>query len=387
MKLEGLRVVDLSRFLPGPVMTQFMADHGAEVVKVESVDEGEPTRRVGEQRDGVSVFFANTQRGKKSVAIDLKQPAGVEALMRLAATSDVLVESFRPGVADRLGIGYRAVAVRAPRLVYASISAFGQQGRYRDVASHDLAIEAMAGVLSITRGGDGRPAMPGIPAADILAALTALSGVLMALWRRERTGRGDFLDVAMADSLLPAMANNYGSAMAEGRQPDVANARSLGGNAMYALYETRDGAHVALGGQEPKFAANLLGLLGRPELAAVANLPPGRGQDPLRTFLRETFATRTRDEWVAFFTGRDVPFAPVRTLPEVLADPHFRERGMVTTDAHGWIHVGNPIRFADEPPRENLDVPGHGQHTRAILASLGYAEGEIRALERDGVVR
>ena len=387
MKLEGLRVVDLSRFLPGPMLTQFMADHGAEVVKIESIDEGEPTRHVGEKRDGVSVFFANTQRGKKSVALDLKQPAGVEVLMRLAAASDVLVESFRPGVADRLGVGYRAVAARAPRLVYVSISAFGQQGRYRDVASHDLAIEAMAGVLSITRGGDGKPAMPGIPAADMLAATTGLAGVLMALLRRRDTGRGDYLDLAMADTLLPAMANNYGSAMAQGVQPDVANARSLGGNALYALYETKDGGHVALGGQEPKFAVNLLTALGRPDLVPNTERPPGRGQDAVRHFLRETFRTRTRDEWIATFAGMDVPFAPVRMLPEVLDDPHFRERGMVQRDSRGWTHVGNPIRFADEPARENLELPAHGEHTSEILESLAYSGAEIRDLEAARVVR
>jgi crotonobetainyl-CoA:carnitine CoA-transferase CaiB-like acyl-CoA transferase len=387
MKLDGLRVIDLSRFLPGPILTQFLADHGAEVVKVESVGEGEPTRHVGETRDGVSVFFANTQRGKKSVALDLKQPAAVEALMRLAERSDVLVESFRPGVADRLGIGYASVAARAPRIVYASISAFGQRGRYRDVASHDLAIEAMAGVLSITRGQDGKPAMPGIPAADLLSALVGLSGVLMALLRRVDTGRGDYLDIAMADSLLPGMANNFGAAMVSRRQPDVREARSLGGNALYALYETRDGRWIALGGQEPKFAVALLTLLGRPDLVPLCDLPPGAGQEPVRAFLRETFLTRTHAEWIAAFRGRDVPFAPVATLPEVLDDAHFRERGMVLKDAQGRDHIGNPIKFADEPAHERLSLPALGEHTSEVLRSLGYDDDAVAALARSGAAK
>ena len=151
MKLEGLRVVDLSLFLPGPLMTQFMADHGAEVIKVESLHEGEPNREIGAKRDGVSVYFANTHRGKQSLALNLKDPAGVEVLLRLAERSDVLVEAFRPGVTERLGIGYRQVAARAPRIVYASIAAFGQSGPYRDLAAHDLATEAMTGVLSLNR--------------------------------------------------------------------------------------------------------------------------------------------------------------------------------------------------------------------------------------------
>src|SRR4051794_1077326 len=207
MKLDGIRVLDLSRFLPGPILTQLMADHGAEVIKVESVDEGEPTRAVGEMRDGVSVFFANTSRGKKSIALNLKRPEAVEALMRLAETADVFVEAFRPGVAARLGVDYPRVAARAPHIVYASISAFGQTGPHRDIATHDIATQAMAGVLSITRGRDGAPAIPGLAAGDILSATIGLSGVLMALLRRNQTGRGDYLDTAMADCLVSALPN------------------------------------------------------------------------------------------------------------------------------------------------------------------------------------
>jgi crotonobetainyl-CoA:carnitine CoA-transferase CaiB-like acyl-CoA transferase len=214
MKLQGIRVLDLSRFLPGPMLTQAMADHGADVIKIESVDEGEPTRAVGEMRDDVSVFFANSNRGKRSLALNLKHRAGVDVLMRLAAVSDVMIEAFRPGVAQRLGIDYAQVSRHAPRIVYASISAYGQTGPYRELATHDLAIEAMAGVLSLTRGRDGAPAIPGLPAADMLSSMAGLSAVLMALLRRTATGRGDFIDLAMADCLLASMPNNFGSAMA-----------------------------------------------------------------------------------------------------------------------------------------------------------------------------
>jgi crotonobetainyl-CoA:carnitine CoA-transferase CaiB-like acyl-CoA transferase len=387
MKLEGVRVIDLSRFLPGPILTQFMGDHGAEVVKIESIDEGEPTRAVGEARDGVSVFFANTNRGKKSLALDLKKPAGVEALMRLAEVSDVVVEAFRPGVAERLGVGYPQIAARAPHIVYASISAYGQTGPYRDIAAHDLAIEATAGVLSLTQGQDGKPAIPGLPAADLLSSMAALSGVLMALLRRKETGRGDFLDVAMAECLLPGVSNNLGSAMLERRQLDVPRARSLGGNPLYRLYETKNGDWIALGGQEIKFAVNLLTMLGRPDLIDLCRLPPGERQAPVRDFLIETFVKRTRDEWLEYFKGRDVPIAPVQTLPEVLDDPQFRSRGMVTTDARGWDHIGNPLRFADEPGRERFDLPALGQHSREVFAALGYAQDTIVQFEADGVFK
>jgi crotonobetainyl-CoA:carnitine CoA-transferase CaiB-like acyl-CoA transferase len=387
MKLQGIRVIDLSRFLPGPMLTQGLADHGAEVIKIESVDEGEPTRRIGEMRDGVSVYFSNTSRGKKSLALELKHPEGVEALLRLAETADVFIEAFRPGVMERLGLGYRQVSARAPHIVYASICAFGQTGPYRDLASHDLAIEAIAGVLSITRGRDGAPAIPGMPAADMLATLAGLSGVLMALLRRKETGRGDYVDLSMADALLSGISNNLGSAMAERRQPDLSSARSLGGNALYALYETKEGEWIALGGQEMKFAVNLLTALGRPDLIELCKLAPGREQDPVRAFLTEAFRTRTRTEWTAFFQGKDVPFAPVQTLPEVLDDPHFRARGMVLTDARGWDHIGNPIRSADEAAQPNFDSPALGEHSRAILRELHYSDADIARLVAAGTLK
>jgi len=357
------------------------------VIKVESLHEGEPNRGIGAKRDGVSVYFANTHRGKKSLALNLKDPAGVEVLMRLAQKSDVLVESFRPGVVDRLGIGYAQVAKRAPKIVYASIAAFGQSGPYRDIAAHDLATEAMTGVLSLNRGGDGRPAIPALANADMLASMMTLSGVLMALYRRQETGKGDYLDMAMADCLLACLPNNMGTAMTERRQPDLKEERALGGNALYGIYETKDRDFVVLAGQEAKFARNLLEPLGRPDLVALCELPPGRGQDPVRDFLASTFRTKTKAEWVEWFKGRDVAFAPMRTLPEVLEDPHFKARGMVLKDARGWDHLGVPIRFRDEPARPDFEPPAHGQHTSAILRSLGYSAGEIGQLESRGVIK
>ncbi len=387
MKLQGIRVLDLSRFLPGPMLTQAMADHGADVIKVESVDAGEPTRGVGEMRDNVSVFFANSSRGKRSLALNLKHRAGVEVLMRLAALSDVMIEAFRPGVAERLGINYAQISRHAPRIVYASITAYGQTGPYRDLATHDLAVEAMAGVLSLTRGRDGAPAIPGLPAADMLSSMAGLSAVLMALLRRTETGRGDFIDLAMADCLLASMPNNFGSAMAAREQPSVRNGRSLGGNALYALYATQDGEWIALGGQEIKFAANLLSLLGREDLIELCRLPPGPGQDPVREFLRVTFLTRTKREWVRFLAGQDLPFAPVQSLPEVLEDQHFRERGALLRDGKGWDHIASPIRFQDEPSQERLEPPSLGQHTAEIMAMLGFDEAGCADLEAAGTIK
>jgi crotonobetainyl-CoA:carnitine CoA-transferase CaiB-like acyl-CoA transferase len=297
----------------------------------------------------------------------------------------VLVESFRPGVVDRLGIGYAAVSARAEKIVYVSISAFGQTGPYRDRPAHDLAVEAMSGVLSVNLGWDDRPWAPAIACADMLASNMALSGVLMALLRRETTGRGDYLDIAMMDALIASLPNGYGLPMTERRQPVAKHERTWGGNAMYRVYETKDGRFVVLGGAELKFATNLLTALGRPDLIPLCQLPPGPAQEPVHAFLTETFLTRTQAEWADWMAGKDVAFAPVKSLREGLDDPQTRHRAMLVQDQGGWEHLGIPIRFADEPGQIRFDPPAHGQHSEKILRGLGYSDAELAALKAEGV--
>ena len=267
MKLEGIKVVDLSWFLPGPYLTTALADHGAEVIKVEPPGEGDPGRHIRPPDERTSVFFRNMARGKKSVVLDLKSDEGRADLFRLACEADVLVELFRPGVVQRFGIGYEAVKAKNPGIVYCSITAFGQDGAYPGRAAHDLALEAMTGVLSLTLGDDGRPAIPGIPVADLVSGLYGLSGVLMALLRRQSTGKGDYIDVSMHEALMASCANVVGTAFTENKQPDVKNQRTTGGSAFYRVYDTSDGRQLVLAGQEMKFVKNLLGALGRPEFA------------------------------------------------------------------------------------------------------------------------
>ena len=384
MKLDGITVVDLSLFLPGPALTQVMADHGATVIKVETVAEGEPNRAIGATRDGVTVFFANTHRGKKSVTLNLKAPEGVEALLRLATTADVFVEAFRPGTVERLGVGYDAVKARAPGIVYASISAYGQDGPYVSKPAHDAATEATAGILSVNLGWDDRPWLPAIACADMLSSNIALSGILMALLRRERTGEGDYIDVAMMDSLIASMPNNYGPVMAEKRAPIAKDERSWGGNAMYQVYETRDGGFVVLGGAEIKFVANLFNALGRADLIELCKLPPGPGQAPAREFLTATFLLRTKSEWVDWMADKDIAFAPVNSLREGLDDPQVRHREMVVEDERGWEHLGLAIKYRDEPGRIRFDLPAHGEHTAEVLSGLGYSADEIAAMKAAG---
>ena len=349
MKLTGLKVVDLSLFLPGPMLTVMLADQGAEVVKVEPAA-GDPARAMAPFEAGESVWFRNLNRGKRSVVLDLKSETGKAALWGLIADADVFVEGFRPGVVARLGFGYEAVAAKNPRIVYCSISAFGQAGALAHHPAHDMAVQAMAGFLSVNDGPDGTPVVPGVPAADLAAGLTGLAGVLMALLARERTGKGDYLDIAMFDALLPWSAHIAGSAIAGGEPPRSATQRSLGGAAFYNVYATKDGRHIVLGGREAKFAANLLTALGRPDLIPLCDdTRVGPGQQPVKDFLATEFAKRTRDAWVAWFHDKDVAFAPVLDFGEALAQPHVAERGLLV-EADGAHHLAPPIRFAAEEP-------------------------------------
>ena len=341
-KLDGIRVVDLTQFLPGPMMTMMMADQGAEVIKVEPSG-GDPARGQAPFEAGQSVWFRNLNRGKSSVALDLKSDAGKAALWALIGEADVMVEGFRPGVMTRLGFDAATVRARKPELIYCSISAFGQHGPLSQHPAHDMAVQALAGFLSVNDGAAGDPVVPGVASSDMAAGLTALSAVLMALIGRDRTGEGATIDVAMFDSLLPWCAHTAGSAIAGGESPRSARQRSLGGAAFYQVYETADQKHVVLGGRELKFAQNLLNALGRSDLIADAERPAGE-QDALIAFLRTTFATRTRDEWVAWFADRDVAFAPVLDFREALDQPHIAERGL-WIEAQGAHHLAPAIRF------------------------------------------
>lgn len=384
MKLEGLRVIDLSLFLPGPHLTLMMADHGADVIKIEPPGEGEPNRHLGPKQGEFTVYFRNTHRGKRSVCLNLKSDAGREALLRLCETADVVIEAFRPGVVDRLGVGYATVAARNPRIVYCSIAAFGQSGPYRDIPAHDLATEALAGVVSLNLGNDGEPTMPHVPAADMAASMLSFGGIMMALYRREKTGRGDYLDMAMHDSILAWTPNVLGDVFANRRAPIVKHERTFGGSAFYNIYRTRDGKHVVLGAQEIKFVRNLLGELGRLDFVPLAERGPGPHQQPLIDFLRATFATRTQAEWLEWFRGKDVSFAPVNDLRQAFDDPHVQARGMRLVDEQGQEHIGVPIKFRDEPGQPKFKLPRLGEHNDEVLSAAGYSDAEIAAMRAAG---
>ncbi|HET7156985.1 MAG TPA: CaiB/BaiF CoA-transferase family protein, partial [Hyphomicrobiaceae bacterium] len=261
-----------------------------------------------------------------------------------------------------LGIDYATVATRNPRIVYCSISAFGQDGPYRERPAHDLATMALSGALSITLGSDGAPAMPGVAVADMLSALQALSGVLMALLRRQRTGLGDYIDVAMHHAVLAALPNVMGAAMSGQPQPNPKHERTTGGAAFYQPYATRDGRHLVLGAQEMKFVRNLLDRLDRPDLVALCERGPGAHQAPVIEFLAGVFRSKSLAHWRAWFADMDVSFAPVNTLREALDDDSVRAQGLVLKDELGREHIAPVVRFMHEPAEPSLREPSLGEH-------------------------
>lgn len=389
MKLSGVKVLDLSAFLPGPHLTMMMADHGADVVMIEPANAvGEPTRSIGwTTEDGVSVWFRNIARGKRSLKVNLKDPDGRALVHALAREADVVVEAFRPGVVARLGVDYDTLKALNEGLVYCSISAFGQDGAYTQKPAHDLTVQALAGLVDLNRGlEDAKPAAPNMPVADMGASLLALSAILMALYRRTQTGKGDYIDLAMYDACLAWTPNVTGPVFAEDAHPPVKDMRSFGGAAFYHIYETADARHVVLGGSELKFVRNLLTALGRDDLVEVATREPGPAQEPLRAFLRESFAAKSLAEWEAILADIDCCWAPVRSLKDAFDDPHTAARGMVFTDAAGNRHIGPAIRFRDEPAEPNPATPGFGEHSQELAAEAGLDEETAAALAARGVI-
>jgi crotonobetainyl-CoA:carnitine CoA-transferase CaiB-like acyl-CoA transferase len=372
MKLTGIRVLDLSQFLPGPHLTMTMADHGADVIMVEPKNGvGEPVRAMGTRgADGTAVWFRNIARGKRSVALDLKNKDDLAAFLKLADEADVIVEAFRPGVVARLGIGYDAVAARNPRIVYCSISAFGQNGPLRDKPSHDLGVQALAGTLDLSRGfSDDKPNMPNLVAADMASSLTALSAILMALLARERTDKGEYIDIAMYDSLIAWTPNIVGSVFGQDRAPVPHEMRNYGGQAMNRIYETGDGGFIVLAGSEAKFSENLLKALGRLDFLDLARGEPGPSQQPLIDFFTATFKSKTRAEWEAFLGPIDLCWAPVRTLKDGFNDAHAAARAMLLHDGNRNPHIGPAIKFRHGPAEPKFDLPDYAPGKRITWLS------------------
>ncbi|MFL5358355.1 CaiB/BaiF CoA transferase family protein [Archangium sp.] len=385
LPLSGLKVLDLSRLLPGPYATLVLADLGATVDKVEDPGGGDYIRQMPPLREDESALFYGLNRNKRSLTLDLKSAEGREALLRLASGYDVLVESFRPGVMDKLGVGFSALHARNPRLIYCSISGYGQTGPDRLKAGHDLNYAARAGVLGYGGRADGAPAFPGVQLGDIGGgSLFALVGLLAALHERERTGQGRFVDVSMTDGAVAFLHMHLAArlAMGEHGQPLRRGREALnGGYACYGLYRTRDGRYLAVGALEPKFFAGVCEVLGRPELLADA-YDTGEAGERVKAELSRLFAEHPLAYWKERFAGTDVCVEPVLEGDEVLEDPQLRARGLFVDSEDSQrgrkvTHLLTPLRMGETPLRP---PPALGQHSQKILSEAGFSPEEIEKL-------
>jgi alpha-methylacyl-CoA racemase len=394
LPLDGLRVLDLTRLLPGGFCSMLLADFGADVVKVEDTGLGDYVRWAppfyeGVQESARSALFLSLNRGKRSIRVDLKSPQGKEVLLRLARDADVLLESFRPGVLDRLGVGYERLRGENPGLVYAAITGYGQDGPGRERSGHDLNYLGLNGILGLSGEADGPPVSSSAQIADLGGgALMAVVGVLIALRERERSGQGQLVDCSMFDGSLSFLAMLAGEMLAGGPVPRRGELRLAGGIVCYRPYRCADG-YVTLGALEPKFWSAFCQGVGREDLAEHAFEAPG---SETHRALCEIFAGRTREQWSAFAAEHDCCLEPVMELDEALSSELVGAREMVVQlDQPGAQRpvrlLGLPFKLSRTPGDPGrAPGPGLGEHTREVLAEAGFGGSEIDALLAAGAV-
>ena len=391
--LDGLTIVDLTRVLSGPYCTMLLGDMGARVVKVEHPGRGDDTRAWGPPFVGrESAYFLSINRNKESVSLDFKDPDGRRVLDRLIARADVLVENFRPGVLARLGLDYGALAPTHPRLVFCSISGFGQNGPRRDQPGYDAVIQAEGGLMSVTGAADGPAFRVGVAVTDMVAGLLAVQGILLALFVRERTGRGQHVDISMLDGVISLLSYHASIYLTTGREScRVGNRHAT--IAPYDTFAASDGELFLAVGNDDQFQrfcpiAGLDHLLSDDRFATnplrVAN------EMALRPLIAPVIQRRTRDEWIRALTAAGVPCGAVRTVSEALSDPQVAARHMIEDVEHAVLGsmkvLGTPIKLSDTASRIRSAPPTLGQHTDAVLKELGLSVADIARLRSRGVI-
>ena len=396
MPLEGVLVLDLSRLAPGPFCSMLLADLGADVLVVEAPPEALPSggalppafRREGEAAERAAAYNV-LGRNKRSIILNLRHEEAREVFYRLADSADVVLEGFRPGVVRRLGVDFETLSARNPRLVYCSLSGYGQDGPYAGLVGHDINYISIGGALGMTGRRGQPPAIPLNLLADFAGGgLHAAFAILAALIARQKTGRGQHVDIAMSDGVLYLLAMAVGQYFYNGSVPEAGRHLLNGGAPHYDVYETRDGRWISIGSLEPHFFANLCRALGCEQF--IPQQYDASKREEMAAYFRQQFLTKTRDQWFEILSKTDVCVAPVYSLDEALADPHNRARGMVVEVEHPRLgavkHVGIGPKFSETPGLVRSTAPRSGQHTDEVLASLGYTPGQIAALRESGAV-
>ena len=391
--LHGIRVLDLTRLLPGPVATLHLADLGADVIKVEDTGAGDYARAMGrgrgQGRDAMADIFRLINRNKRALTLDLKQPRGREIFIRLAVNADVIVEGFRPGVVDRLGIGYTDINAINPRIVYCAISGYGQTGPYRERAGHDINYLGYVGVGDQIGAAGQAPALANFQIADLLGgSLTPVMGILAAIIDAKTSGKGRYVDVAMTDAVLSHAVISLSGVTAHGSASARGTDRLSGGLPCYNIYRTRDDRYLAVGALEKKFWETLCDTVGRPDLKP-SHIVFGADAQPAKDALTAIFAGKTQSEWAQIFSAVDCCVSPILPMHEALSNEQLRARGMIVdpSPASGPLtQIAPPLKMSDFEFVVERQAPMQGEHSEEVLREAGYSDEDIAKLRDSGVI-
>jgi len=388
--LDGIRVLDLSRLLPGPYASHILASFGADVIKVEKPGEGDYMREYMPQLQGMGATFFTINRGKQSIAIDLSKDGGKEVFLALVKRADVVLDGFRPGVMDRLGLGFEELRKTNPRLIYAALTGFGQTGPYADRAGHDLNYMALSGMLELLSDSSGVPLLPGVQLADVAAgALPAVIGILLAIQHRHKKRIGQMVDISMFDALLGMMPAQVANYSATKLRPKRGHERLFGRYACYNIYPVRNGRYISVAALEPKFWADLCNAIERPDLIA-DQYAEGHAQEVLKAELTRTFQKKQAEDWMEVFAESDACVCEVREIPRAVQDPAATRRGMITPvrgkDGEIYEQVGVFPKLSEAPGYVSGEAPRRGEHTRDILRRMKYTVKRIEALLEEGAI-
>lgn len=392
MALSGIRVIDLTRVLAGPFATMILGDLGADIIKVERPGEGDDSRSYGPYQNGESAYFTSINRNKRSLTLDLKQPEGREILLKLIEQADVLVENYRPGTMERLGLGYQRLQAVNPRLIYAAISGFGQSGPYSDRAAYDAVVQAMGGIMSITGSPDGGPTRVGPSIGDLSAGLFGTIGILAALHSRQLTGRGQLVDVAMLDCQVALLENAIARYLVTGEVPRPAGNRHSS-IVPFETFQTGDGEIMVAAGNDALWR-KLCVAIGRPELADdprfLTNPLRQQHYHELRPLLAAALATRSTAQWLQELEQAGVPNGPINSVDRVIVDPQVLAREMIVQVEHpvaGQVTMaGIPVKLSATPGTIRCPAPLLGQSSLEILQELGYSPEQVAELRQKGVI-
>ena len=401
LALEGIKILDLSNYVPGALCTMILGDMGAEVIKIEPptpspLAGGGPSPKGEERRKEVAYFALN--RNKKSIGLNLRSEAGQKVFYRLAERADVVIEGYRPGVVKRLGVDYETINKLNPKIVYCSLSGYGQDGPYRLLPGHDINDISMAGALGLIGTREGLPVIPLNLVGDFAgASLYGAIGILTALVARNKTGKGQYIDTAYMDGVISLMTWFTHSYFLNGVIPKRGETWVHGAYPYYGVYKTKDDKYLSIGCVEPYFWANLCRALGKEDYSSYCmsfdhslRKSEDKKWDEIRADLERTFLTKTRDEWFDLLSQNNIPVGKVYTMDEVFADPQVLQRQMLIEVEHPTLgkvkQVGIVPKLSDTPGKVRALAPLHGEHTNEVLLSLGYSQEEIKNLYQEGEV-